>query len=341
GPGGEATAGQHLARLQRVSTALALAATLDDVRRVAETVIVEALGASSAALAIASEGRELEHLASESTRADDPEREALVRGLEWVHRAGTALWPRALPGVIAVPLTLGAGYAGAAAFAFAHEHPLVPADRGLIEDFARQLGLALDRALAHELLHRECLRAEEANRAKDDFLAMLGHELRNPLAPMLTALELMRMRANDVAERERLVLERQVQHMIRLVDDLLDVSRITRGKVELSPKRVELSAIVREALEHASPMLETRRHRLLVDVPHGLVILADPRRLAQVVTNLLTNAAKYTPEQGSIEVRATRGDGTVRLAVKDDGVGIQPSLLPRLFDLFVQGPQSL
>src|SRR5690606_8285539 len=90
-----------------------------------------------------------------------------------------------------------------------------------------------------------------------------------------------------------------------------------------------------------SPMLETRRHRLLVDVPHGLVILAAPRRLAQVVTNLLTNAAKYTPEQGSIEVRATRGDGTVRLAVKDDGVGIQPSLLPRLFDLFVQGPQSL
>src|SRR5690606_17475865 len=168
-----------------------------------------------------------------------------------------------------------------------------------------------------------------------------GHELREPLAPMRTPPELMRLRANSVAERERLVLERQVQHMIRLVDDLLDVSRITRGKVELSPKRIDLCAVVREALEHASSMFETRRHRVTIDVPQGLVVLADPHRLAQVVMNLLTNAAKYTPEQGLIEVFATRDAGSVRLAVKDNGVGIPPGLLPRLFDLFVQGPQSL
>ncbi|HLV64764.1 MAG TPA: ATP-binding protein [Polyangiaceae bacterium] len=342
GFGEDTAASRHLASLQRVSSALSVASTLRDVRRVTESVMVEALGASDARLAIASPGRELEVLAPEwPSNGGGEERRELELGLETVHRADTALWPRTMPGVVALPLTLGAGCTGAVAFAFADARPLAAPDRALIEDFARQLGLALDRALARELLHQECVRAEEANRAKDDFLAMLGHELRNPLAPMLTALELMRLRANSVAERERLVLERQVQHMIRLVDDLLDVSRITRGKVELSPKRIDLCAVVREALEHASPMFETRRHRVTIDVPQGLVVLADPHRLAQVVMNLLTNAAKYTPEQGLIEVFATRDAGSVRLAVKDNGVGIPPGLLPRLFDLFVQGPQSL
>lgn len=187
---------------------------------------------------------------------------------------------------------------------------------------------------------REALaRAEQASRAKDEFLAMLGHELRNPLSPILTALQLMRMRGQ--ASREHAVIERQVEHLVRLVDDLLDVSRITRGKIELRRQRVELSEVVSRAVEIASPLLEERRQRLLVDVPRrGLALYSDPERLAQVVSNLLTNSAKYSEPGGCIEVTAGRARDAVSIRVKDSGVGIAPEMLGRIFDLFVQQPQA-
>ena len=144
--------------------------------------------------------------------------------------------------------------------------------------------------------------AEAANRAKDEFLAMLGHELRNPLAPILTALQLMRLRNESGAERERTIIERQVNHMVSLVDDLLDVSRITRGKVQLKRERIDLADIVAKAIEMTSPAIESRRHTLTVDVPRGLVVDGDAARLAQVTANLLTNAAKYTDPGGQIAV---------------------------------------
>ena len=184
-------------------------------------------------------------------------------------------------------------------------------------------------------------RAEEASRAKDEFLAMLGHELRNPLAPLVTALHLMKLRAPESLERERTLIERQVKNLSRLVDDLLDVSRIARGKVELRREPVELGAVVAQGIETASPLVESRRHRLTVDVPGwGMQIVADPTRLAQVVANLLTNAAKYTDPGGHLRVHARTEDGTLLLQVSDDGIGIAPDLLPHVFDRFFQGRQG-
>jgi PAS domain S-box-containing protein len=196
------------------------------------------------------------------------------------------------------------------------------------------------RALAREQEART--EAELANRSKDEFLAMLGHELRNPLAPIRTALQLMRLRGDDALMKERLVIERQVEHLVRLVDDLLDVSRITSGKVELKRERVELSAVVAEAIEMASPIIEQRQHRLDVNVPHaGMAIEGDAARLAQAVCNLLTNAAKYTESKGQIAIDAQRSGAEAVLRVRDNGVGIAPDLLARIFEPFVQAPQAL
>jgi PAS domain S-box-containing protein len=184
--------------------------------------------------------------------------------------------------------------------------------------------------------------AEQASRAKDEFLAMLGHELRNPLSPIVTAMQLMKLRGDGVSTtREQEIIDRQVRHLVRLVDDLLDVSRITRGKITLAHTRVELSEVVARAVEMAAPLFEQRHQMLAVEVPRtGLAVMGDPDRLAQVVTNLLTNAAKYTPPRGRIQVDARRDQGEACLRVIDDGVGIAPELLPQLFDLFVQGPRS-
>ncbi len=184
--------------------------------------------------------------------------------------------------------------------------------------------------------------AEMANRAKDDFLAMLGHELRNPLAPIQTALRLIRQRGADRALREQAVIERQVQQLTHLVDDLLDVSRIARGKVALKKTRLELADVVTRAVETAGPLIEQRDHRLIVDVPStGLVIDGDPARLSQVVSNLLTNAAKYTEPGGEIRVAGSREGGEVVLRVRDTGVGIAPQMLPRIFDLFTRVRSSV
>ena len=184
--------------------------------------------------------------------------------------------------------------------------------------------------------------AEAANCAKDEFLAVLGHELRNPLSPILTALHLMRLRDGDHAAKERAVIERQAQHLVRLVDDLLDVSRITRGKVELKRQRIEVAHIVARAVEMASPLLEQRRHNLRVTVPsHGLVVDGDPDRLAQVISNLLTNAAKYTEHDGRITIAARNHGDEIAISVKDTGIGIAPEMLPRVFEMFVQERQAL
>ena len=183
--------------------------------------------------------------------------------------------------------------------------------------------------------------AERANRAKDEFLAILGHELRNPLAPILTALDILRTRDHG-ATRELAVVERQAHHLVRLVDDLLDVSRITEGKLELHRRRLELAHVVARAVETASPLLEQRGHQLVVDVaPQGLVVHADLERLAQVIANLLTNAAKYTELGGRVTVVARKLGGEIALSVRDTGIGIAPEMLPHVFEMFVQERQAL
>lgn len=185
------------------------------------------------------------------------------------------------------------------------------------------------------------LEAETASRSKDEFLALLGHELRNPLAPIVTALEILRLRGQGET-REWQVIQRQVKHLSALVDDLLDVSRITRGKVELRRQDLELHTVVTHAVETVTPLITERRQHLMVDVPEqGLMVHGDARRLAQVVGNLLTNAAKYTPAEGEIRVRAACVGAQVELTVSDNGQGLSAELLPRIFDAFVQGPRGL
>ncbi|HVF16885.1 MAG TPA: ATP-binding protein [Steroidobacteraceae bacterium] len=192
---------------------------------------------------------------------------------------------------------------------------------------------------AHEL-HEARTRAEAATQAKDEFLAMLGHELRNPLSPILTALQLLRMK--NQSSREQDVIERQVESLRRLVDDLLDVSRITRGKVELRMERVEVAEVAARAIEISSSVLEKKRQVLAVEIPpQGLIVDGDPSRLAQVFANLLTNAAKYSDPGTKIIFAAELEDAHIRIRVKDQGIGLAPELRTRVFDLFVQNPQAI
>ena len=181
----------------------------------------------------------------------------------------------------------------------------------------------------------------EANRSKDEFLAMLGHELRNPLSPIVTALQLLKLRGDGQYGKALQVVERQVQYLIRLVDDLLDVSRITRGTIQIKKRLLRLRDVVAQGAEIAMPLIEQRRHRLDVRLPFPeLRVSGDEGRLAQVVSNLLTNAAKYTDPGGCITVEARRQGGEIVLTVKDDGIGISADLLPHVFDMFTQERQA-
>jgi signal transduction histidine kinase/ActR/RegA family two-component response regulator len=178
--------------------------------------------------------------------------------------------------------------------------------------------------------------ARDANRAKDEFLALLGHELRNPLAPIVTALDLMQMHGYANVEREALVIQRQTEHLMRLVDDLMDVARIARSGVELRLERVELADVVAAAAELASPLFERKRHHLELDVAAGLAVHGDRQRLAQVFTNLLVNAAEYTEPGGRVHVVGRREGEHVVVTVADNGIGIAAEALPRVFDMFIQ-----
>jgi PAS domain S-box-containing protein len=184
----------------------------------------------------------------------------------------------------------------------------------------------------------------EADRQKNDFLAMLSHELRNPLGPMRNALYIMKMAHSDpgVIGEAQGMIERQLQQLVRLVDDLLDVSRIIRGKIDLRKERVDLAQVIRRAVETAQPVIDANGHELDVVVPQQPIwVMGDLIRLAQVLANLLTNAAKYTTKPGRIAVMLTQQGGDAVIAVKDQGEGIPPELLPRVFELFVQGDHTL
>ncbi len=179
----------------------------------------------------------------------------------------------------------------------------------------------------------------DQDQRKDEFLATLAHELRNPLAPIRNSLQILRMARLDAAtlERSRDMMERQVQHLVRLVDDLLDVSRVMRGKIVLRKEPVELASVLARAVETAQPLIEAQRHELTVEIPpEPLPVEADPVRLSQVVANLLANAAKYTDRGGRIELTARRHGDQAVLRVRDTGIGIAPHLLPRIFELFMQ-----
>jgi signal transduction histidine kinase/ActR/RegA family two-component response regulator len=194
-----------------------------------------------------------------------------------------------------------------------------------------------------QLTHADQARAqaEAADRSKDQFLAMLGHELRNPLAPALTAIELMKLKGVGASTHERDVIERQIRHMARLVDDLLDASRLRRGSIELRREPIELSDAVARAVEMTAPQFAAKQHRLDVEVKAGLVVDADRTRLAQVFSNLLSNAAKYTETGGMVSVLARVERDEIVIDCRDTGIGVAAGLLPHVFDLFVQGERGL
>jgi PAS domain S-box-containing protein len=189
---------------------------------------------------------------------------------------------------------------------------------------------------------------QEGDRRKDEFLATLAHELRNPLAPICNSLHILRMAEGDATAHEPVIemMERQINHMVRLVDDLLEVSRITRGKIELRVERVELAAVIRSAVESSRPLIEASGHRLAISLPTEPVLLtADPVRMSQVFANLLNNAAKYTDREGQIWLTAQiqrneHSRAEVVVSVRDSGMGIAPEMLPRIFDMFTQTDRS-
>lgn len=219
-------------------------------------------------------------------------------------------------------------------------------DGSLIGELAQRVALALDNVRLLQQARSAQHQAEQANRSKDEFLAMLGHELRNPLAPMGLALQLMARRDPQAFPRERQIIERQVRHLSRMVDDLLDVSRIVAGKITLKTESVDLRDVVARALELTLPALQERDRMPESQMPSAPVLVrGDPLRLAQIVGNLLTNAAKFTDPKGSIRILLASDTAASSpqavLRVTDDGIGITPDLLPRVFERFVQGEQAL
>jgi PAS domain S-box-containing protein len=195
-------------------------------------------------------------------------------------------------------------------------------------------------------LHDQKLAAEElkaANARKDEFLAMLAHELRNPLAPISTAAQILKLPGGDARRSAQAsdVIARQVRHMVELVDDLLDVSRVTRGLVELEREPVDLAAVVQNAIEQARPLIEKKGHALAIRLGAAHVtVIGDRKRLVQIMANLLNNAAKYTPDGGEITVCAEPADGGIGLSVIDNGIGIDAALLPEVFELFTQAKRT-
>lgn len=202
-----------------------------------------------------------------------------------------------------------------------------------------------ERSRLEKLMQEQALALADLHRRKDEFLAMLGHELRNPLAPISNAVQLLRLQKNKDNRQQQAftIIERQVGQLTRLVDDLLEVSRITTGKIHLQHERIALKGIVDRAVETTRPLMDQRRHKLTVSLPNEepIWLYADAARLEQVVVNLLNNAAKYTADGGHISLAVRQEGNEAVLLVRDTGVGIAPELLPRIFDLFTQAERSL
>jgi len=202
-----------------------------------------------------------------------------------------------------------------------------------------------ERALRESEMQARAAAAElqQANLRKDEFLAMLAHELRNPLAPISTAAQILKLPGTDPKRSAHAseVIARQVRHMVELVDDLLDVSRVNRGLVELERRPVDLKSVVLHAIEQARPLIEQRGHTLATSLGAANVsVTGDRKRLVQVMANLLGNAAKYTPDGGHITVGAVRSGNDIQLSVRDDGIGIEAALLPHVFELFTQAKRT-
>jgi len=260
--------------------------------------------------------------------------------------------PLALRAAVAVPLMIGERVLGVLMVGAEQAAPgHAGRDWAALEELASRAAIAFEnahlyRSLQSEIIERRTAERElqEANQRKDEFLAMLSHELRNPLAPIRNALEVIRRIAPPDAKFTWAgeVMDRQVRHLTRLVEELLDVARISQGKIQLNKEPVDLGAVIAQSVETAQPFIDARGHTLTVTLPEGPVWLqGDFARLAQVVSNLLHNAAKYSDDGGRIQLELSVDDGHAQIIVRDNGIGIDAALLPRIFDLFQQGARSL
>ena len=260
-------------------------------------------------------------------------------------------WPAGLKGGVALPLLFGGRCLGALALGSDEHSCFGLQDLAMFEELASRAAIAFENARLYSNLQREVAERQEAeqkleeeSRRKDEFLAMLSHELRNPMAPIRNAVEVMRRTApGDPAQSwARDIIGRQINHLTRLVEELLDVARIAQGKISLSLEPIRLAPVLQQAVETARPLIDASQHELRLRLPPlPLVVPADSARLAQVVANLLNNAAKYTARGGIIELSASVQGEEVTISVRDNGIGIDAELLPRVFDLFTQGKQSL
>ena len=217
-------------------------------------------------------------------------------------------------------------------------------ERGELKGFVKVLRDTTDRKQLEMELRRQAEELAESDRRKDEFLAMLSHELRNPLAPVLNSVQVLRQSPHDaiLVEFAGSVVERQVLHLARLFDDLLDVTRLTHGKVRLRPERIELLPVVQRAAESVNSLMRERSHEFNARLPsHPIWMEADPVRLDQILVNLLRNAAEFTDPGGRIELAVVQDGADAVIRVRDDGVGIAAELLPRVFDLFAQADTTL
>ena len=263
-------------------------------------------------------------------------------------RAGQ--WPESLRFAHVLPLKIGERTVGAFVLGVISPESAPLDERGLLE-IATRAAIAFDNAELYSSLEREMARAkhaeeklQQANRRKDEFLAMLSHELRNPLAPIVSAAQVLaKIAPNDTRIAwVREVMERQVTHLAGLVDDLLDVSRITQGKITLNREAVELGKVLEHSIEIVRPLFDSKRHALSVNASDTPVwVFGDFSRLSQIFSNVLHNAAKYTSEGGSIELAVTLDHGTVAVRVRDNGIGIDAQFLPHVFEVFTQGYRGL
>ncbi|MDB5351481.1 MAG: hypothetical protein JWN86_2728 [Planctomycetota bacterium] len=257
----------------------------------------------------------------------------------WSHvSSGRTVPPFELRSLVVVPLRARGRTLGTIAVGLRDgDRVYETADLALSEDLAGRAAIAIDNAR----LYRDI---QENDRRKNEFLAMLAHELRNPLAPIRNAVEVLRMTAlkEEDLQWANDVISRQVEQMVRLVDDLLDISRITGGKIQLRKETIDIALVVTRAVETSRPLIDGRKHQLLIALPsEPLLVEVDPVRFAQVIANLLNNAAKYTNAGGTIELDVARSGEEAVVQVRDDGIGISSEMLSHVFDLFTQVDRSL